>query len=116
MKNDSSRTQYVERFQNPGETNTNITLSSYSGKYAVHTAPDGTSYPKEVYIGPTSVLFNISEGGVAFRIEIRNAYNMTWDDNVRSKGSTYYSQVTSTSSSAYPSNGEQGDYWYVKAW
>lgn len=32
-----------------------------------------------------------------------------------SKGSTSYGQVTSTSSSAYPSNGANGSYWYVSA-
>ena len=30
-----------------------------------------------------------------------------------SKGTTQYSDVTSTSSSAYPSNGASGSYWYV---
>lgn len=31
------------------------------------------------------------------------------------KGSTSYGEVTSTSSSTYPSNGAQGGYWYVSA-
>lgn len=32
-----------------------------------------------------------------------------------SKGDTSYGQVTSTSSSSYPSNGQSGSYWYVSA-
>lgn len=35
--------------------------------------------------------------------------------NVTSKGDTSYGQVTSTSSSAYPSNGVSGSYWYESA-
>ena len=32
---------------------------------------------------------------------------------VTKKGTTQYSNVTSTSYSKYPSNGESGSYWYV---
>lgn len=40
-------------------------------------------------------------------------FNMT--SNIPAKGTTSYGQVTSTNSSAYPSNGVSGSYWYVSA-
>ena len=40
---------------------------------------------------------------------------MVVENNTYYKGSTSYGTVTSTSSSAYPSNGKSGSYWYVSA-
>ncbi len=42
------------------------------------------------------------------------AVRTTTKNTTYSKGSTKYAAVTSTSSSAYPANGQSGSYWYVK--
>lgn len=43
-----------------------------------------------------------------------SVYKKTAKKNISySKGTTQYSDVTSTSSSTYPSNGASGSYWYV---
>ncbi|WP_301067011.1 hypothetical protein [uncultured Duncaniella sp.] len=52
-----------------------------------------------------------------YRIINHDGYIYKYDTTYTeySKGSTSYGQVTSTSSTAYPSNGRSGSYWYVSA-
>ena len=42
-----------------------------------------------------------------------DVYSSRVKSTTYSKGSTQYTDVTSTSSSTYPSNGKDGNYWYV---
>lgn len=60
---------------------------------------------------------NNGVGGVGMRYDYSTSgyYTPNQSGLEYSKGDTSYGQVTSTNSSAYPSNGASGSYWYVSA-
>lgn len=65
-----------------------------------------------------SFITTVSATGSSDYPDTAGPYDGYWYENKRSgliKGPTSYGQVTSTSSSAYPSNGASGSYWYESA-
>lgn len=113
------------------ETETLTTGGAYSrwgipaGSYYGDSGPTDTLYYTSTLryfgISVSTVEANPDDNGYAYRATVvytipGHDYSLTYEDDVTtySKGSTSYGTVSSTNSSAYPSNGYKDGYWYVK--
>ena len=100
----------------PYESYTGYSFNSSTGQYAVSGSrvtvipADGAS--ATTYDSAGSALLTYRCTGKRLDIYVSEAEGPYWGSEI-GKGSTQYDDVYAASSSAYPSNGEQGGYWYV---
>lgn len=90
------------------------TIANYGGNWARAKArdiiePSGPGRSSSTFCCVNRIVATSSNNYIEFNIKVIKAEKST----TYSKGVTQYSDVTSTSSSAYPTNAKSGSYWYV---
>jgi hypothetical protein len=90
----------------------NSSTGRYEGRGSSVTIVPADGASATTYVPGGSSLMTYVCTGTIVRIYQRNSSGPYWD-TYYSKGSTRYDDVYAASSGAYPSNNQQGGYWYV---
>ena len=90
----------------------NSSTGRYEGRGSSVTVVPADGASATTYVPGGSSLMTYVCTGTIVRIYQRSSSGPYWD-TYYSKGSTRYDDVYAAASNAYPSNGQQGGYWYV---